>query len=346
MMRPLNRRFLSHKGYGIYLLTMVLSIIIFYIFNALSDADMVHLLSASGGDYMIYVDLMALLMRSLSVVVMIIFMVLIVYGGAFMFKRRSKEIALLLLNGIAYGALLKQLIKDVTTITVIALVIGLTVGITISQLINILVVAGFGVDVNLLGFTISWSALCYTLVLTIGMMVLSLIIQYRMIKRVELISLLQHHSKILHSHLSLGSSIVMMVVSTMVLWIAYYLIFDIRFLSHDISILLIPIALGIVSTYGLFKSAPIVILAVLKWIPSFRYGIHFYPLKSILVNITRQGAMYALVCITLFLSLSCFGVAMGLRSSYMDTLNTEMAFDMTIKRYQNDQYTCNLWMKC
>ena len=304
MMRPLNRRFLSHKGYGIYLLTMVLSIIIFYIFNALSDADMIHLLSASGGDYMIYVDLMALLMRSLSVVVMIIFMVLIVYGGAFMFKRRSKEFALLLLNGIAYGALLKQLIKEVTTITVIALVIGLTVGITISQLINILVVAGFGVDVNLLGFTISWSSLCYTLVLTIGMMGLSLIIQYRMIKRVELISLLQHHSKILHSHLSLGSSIVMMVVSTMVLWVAYYLIFDIRFLSHDISILLIPIALGIVSTYGLFKSAPIVILAVLKRIPSFRYGIHFYPLKSILVNISRQGAMYALVCITLFLSLS------------------------------------------
>lgn len=338
MIKPLTRRFVSNKGYGIYLFTMVLSIIIFYIFNALSDATMLDLLSTSSGDYVIYVELMALLMHALSVVVMIIFVVLIVYGGAFMFKRRSKEFALLLLNGIAYKALLKQLIQEVGVMTIIALSIGLTIGIGLSQLINILVVAGFGVDVNLLGFTISWSALGYTVVLTITMMVISLFIQYRMIKKVRLVSLLQYRLRVVHTHLSFGFSLVITVVSTILLVVAYRLIFDIRFLSHDISILLIPICLGIISTYGLFKAVPIVIVTLLKHIPSVHYGIHFYPLKSILVNISAQAAMYALVCITLFLSLSFFGVAMGLRSSYIDTLDQAMPFDMTIKRYGDDQY--------
>ena len=63
MMRYFKRHLKVQPGYGIYLLTMVLSIIIFYVFNALRDSTMIDLLSGYSGDYVIYVELMDQLMH-------------------------------------------------------------------------------------------------------------------------------------------------------------------------------------------------------------------------------------------------------------------------------------------
>ena len=336
MMRYLKRHLKVQPGYGIYLLTMVLSIIIFYVFNALRDSTMIDLLSGYSGNYVIYVELMDQLMQAISIIVVLIFVLLITYGGSIMFKRRSKEFALRLLNGQNQGHLLMMITKEQLVVDALALLIGLGIGILMSQMINVMVFYLFGENINILGFTISISALKDTLVLSMIMMVLSLVIEGIMIYRCQLDTLLHHETKSLRHRIPIGFAIIIAIISMSGLTIAYRLIFDLRFLSNDISVLLIPIGLGILSTYGLFKSIPLLVLSWSRHIQWFNQGIRFYTIKSAMVNLSHHAGIYAVVCLTLFLSLCAFGVAMGINSTYGDALDHAMQSDVMIKRYMDE----------
>lgn len=336
MMRYVKRYFKVQPGYGIYLLTLVLSIVIFYVFNALNDGTMIDLLMQYQGDYAIYVQLLDQLMQGISIVVLLIFVLLIGYGGSIIFKRRASEFALRMLNGQSYPSLVAMLVKEHLLIDSIALVLGLTIGILFSQLINMLIIHLFNGNINLLGFTVSIHALKSTLVLTLCMMVLSLLIQCIMIHGLNLNTLLHHAVKSMRSRLPLPLALIIAILSISGLTMAYSLIFDLHFLSNDINVLLIPISLGIITTYGLFKSIPLLVLWLSNHIVSLNHGIRFYMIKSAMMNLSHHAGIYSLVCLTLFLSLCAFGVATGINTTYGESLDHAMKTDVMIKRYSDE----------
>ena len=62
----------SKKDYGVYLFTLILSIIVFYIFNAISDKSMMNILITSQ-KFAPYLDIFTLFLNIFSLFVMVVF---------------------------------------------------------------------------------------------------------------------------------------------------------------------------------------------------------------------------------------------------------------------------------
>lgn len=306
----------SVKDYSIYFFTLVIGVIIFYIFNALDSQT--AMLNVSQSTKAILV-LMNTFLSGVSVFVAVVLGALIIYASNFLIKRRKKEFGVYLTLGMSKRRMSTILLAETFLIGTISLAIGLLLGIVLSQFMSVAVANMFEADMSSFAFVFSAKAAVKTIIFFGIMYVVVMIFNTVSVGRCKLIDLLYGEKK--SEQLKVRNPILCLVifaVSVVILGRAYYLVtsgfnVDQIFTPKD---LIKVIVMGAVSTFFIFWSVSGSILTVATKMK----GVYFKKLNSFTLRQFSSKAntmvmSMTVICLMLFLTIVLLGSAISLTRS-------------------------------
>ncbi len=324
----------SMKDYAIYFFTLILGVAIFYVFNAIDSQTV--MLKASGRTYEI-IKLMTSILSAISVFVSFILGFLIIYASRFLIKRRNKEFAIYLTLGMSKRKISLILFFETLLIGLISLIIGLGLGVVLSQLMSILVANMFEADMTKFQFVFSQSACLKTLIYFGIMYLIVIIFNTIIINKYKLIDLLSSSKK--SEKVKLKNPyvcIVIFIISVIVLGLAYYLVTDGFEKLTTADQILIPIIMGIVSTFTLFWSMSGLILKLVMSLKNIYYkGLNSFIVRQISSKINTMVFSMTIICLMLFVTICVLSSSLSLKNSMTKNLKELVPMDIEFTKPVN-----------
>lgn len=324
----------SMKDYTIYFFTLILGVAIFYVFNAIDSQTV--MLKVSGRTYEI-IKLMTSILSAISVFVSFILGFLIIYASRFLIKRRNKEFAIYLTLGMSKRKISLILFFETLLIGLISLIIGLSLGVVLSQLMSILVANMFEADMTKFQFVFSQSACLKTLIYFGIMYLIIIIFNTIIINKYKLIDLLSSSKK--SEKVKLKNPyvcIVIFIISVIVLGLAYYLVTDGFEKLTTADQILIPIIMGIVSTFTLFWSMSGLILKLVMSLKNIYYkGLNSFIVRQISSKINTMVFSMTIICLMLFVTICVLSSSLSLKNSMTKNLKELVPMDIEFTKSVN-----------
>lgn len=324
----------SMKDYAIYFFTLILGVAIFYVFNAIDSQTV--MLKVSGRTYEI-IKLMTSILSVISVFVSFILGFLIIYASRFLIKRRNKEFAIYLTLGMSKRKISLILFFETLLIGLISLIIGLGLGVVLSQLMSILVTNMFEADMTKFQFVFSQSACLKTLIYFGIMYLIVIIFNTIIINKYKLIDLLSSSKK--SEKVKLKNPyvcIVIFIISVIVLGLAYYLVTDGFEKLTTADQILIPIIMGIVSTFTLFWSMSGLILKLVMSLKNIYYkGLNSFIVRQISSKINTMVFSMTIICLMLFVTICVLSSSLSLKNSMTKNLKELVPMDIEFTKPLN-----------
>lgn len=326
----------SIKDYAIYFFTLVLGVAIFYVFNAIDSQTVMLNVSSSTSEI---IRLMTTILGGVSVFVSFILGFLIIYASRFLIKRRNKEFGIYLTLGMSKRKISLILFFETLIIGVISLGVGLALGIVLSQLMSILVANMFEVDLTKFQFTFSSSAALKTLLYFSIMYLIVMIFNTIIVNKCKLIDLLHGNKK--SEKVKLKNPIictVVFIIAVIALSYAYYLVtdgFGTSPLMNTIRGILIPIALGCISTFLIFWSLSGLILKIVMHLKKYYYkGLNSFTVRQISSKINTTVFSMTIICLMLFFTICIFSSALSIKNSLSGNLKDLAPVDIQFSKLQ------------
>lgn len=326
----------SIKDYAIYFFTLVLGVAIFYVFNAIDSQTV--MLNVSSSKYEA-IELMTTILGGVSVFVSFILGFLIIYASRFLIKRRNKEFGIYLTLGMSKRKISLILFFETLIIGVISLGVGLALGTVLSQLMSILVANMFEADLTKFQFTFSSSAALKTLLYFSIMYLIVMIFNTIIVNKCKLIDLLHGNKK--SEKVKLKNPIIctiVFIIAVIALSYAYYLVtdgFGTSPLMNTISGILIPIALGCISTFLIFWSLSGLILKIVMHLKKYYYkGLNSFTVRQISSKINTTVFSMTIICLMLFFTICIFSSALSIKNSLSGNLKDLAPVDIQFSKLQ------------
>ena len=326
----------SIKDYAIYFFTLVLGVAIFYVFNAIDSQTVMLNVSSSTSEI---IRLMTTILGGVSVFVSFILGFLIIYASRFLIKRRNKEFGIYLTLGMSKRKISLILFFETLIIGVISLGVGLALGIVLSQLMSILVANMFEADLTKFQFTFSSSAALKALLYFSIMYLIVMIFNTIIVNKCKLIDLLHGNKK--SEKVKLKNPIIctiVFIIAVIALSYAYYLVtdgFGTSPLMNAISGILIPIALGCISTFLIFWSLSGLILKIVMHLKKYYYkGLNSFTVRQISSKINTTVFSMTIICLMLFFTICIFSSALSIKNSLSGNLKDLAPVDIQFSKLQ------------
>lgn len=326
----------SIKDYAIYFFTLVLGVAIFYVFNAIDSQTVMLNVSSSTSEI---IRLMTTILGGVSVFVSFILGFLIIYASRFLIKRRNKEFGIYLTLGMSKRKISLILFFETLIIGAISLGVGLALGIVLSQLMSILVANMFEADLTKFQFTFSSSAALKTLLYFSIMYLIVMIFNTIIVNKCKLIDLLHGNKK--SEKVKLKNPIIctiVFIIAVIALSYAYYLVtdgFGTSPLMNTISGILIPIALGCISTFLIFWSLSGLILKIVMHLKKYYYkGLNSFTVRQISSKINTTVFSMTIICLMLFFTICIFSSALSIKNSLSGNLKDLAPVDIQFSKLQ------------
>lgn len=324
----------SMKDYAIYFFTLILGVAIFYVFNAIDSQTVMF--KVSGRTYEI-IKLMTSILSAISVFVSFILGFLIIYASRFLIKRRNKEFAIYLTLGMSKRKISLILFFETLLIGLISLIIGLGLGVFLSQLMSVSVANMFEADMTKFQFVFSQSACLKTLIYFGIMYLIVIIFNTIIINKYKLIDLLSSSKK--SEKVKLKNPyvcIVIFIISVIVLGLAYYLVTDGFEKLTTADQILIPIIMGIVSTFTLFWSMSGLILKLVMSLKNIYYkGLNSFIVRQISSKINTMVFSMTIICLMLFVTICVLSSSLSLKNSMTKNLKELVPMDIEFTKPVN-----------
>ena len=142
------------KDYGIYFLTLLISVATFYSFNSIESQPVIK---AAAQDEDSLMGSLLPLIGLASVVVAIVLAFLIIYANQFLLKRRKRELGIYMILGMSERKMSGIFIGETVLIGIMALVFGIGLGTLVSQGLSVFAIKMFNYDMS--GYEFSFSVL-------------------------------------------------------------------------------------------------------------------------------------------------------------------------------------------
>ena len=326
----------SIKDYAIYFFTLVLGVAIFYVFNAIDSQTV--MLNVTSTQYEV-IKLMTTILGGVSVFVSFVLGFLIIYASRFLIKRRNKEFGIYLTLGMPKRKISLILFFETLIIGIISLGVGLALGIILSQLMSVLVANMFEADLTNFKFTFSSSSALKTLLYFSIMYLVVMIFNTIIINKCKLIDLLHGNKK--SEKVKLKNPIlciIVFIISSVALSYAYYLVtegFTKSPLMTTIEGILIPIALGCISTFFIFWSLSGLILKIVMHLKKYYYkGLNSFTIRQISSKINTAVFSMTVICLMLFCTICIFSSALSIKNSLSNNLKKLAPVDIQFDKLQ------------
>ena len=324
----------SIKDYTIYFLTLILSVAIFYMFNSLDSQEAMLVVNSSTRQI---VKLMVGMINYVSVFVAVILGFLIVYANNFLIKRRKREFGLYMTLGMGKRQISGILLGETFLIGLISLVVGLVIGVFGSQLMSILVAKLFQADMSEYQFVFSeaacWKTCAYFGVMYAASMVLNIVI----ISRYKLIDLISAEKK--NEKVRMKNPVICVLVflaAAVTLGTAYYMVTGGLTQLDLMNQLVIPILMGIVSTFLIFWSVSGLALKVVQMRKElYLKDSNIFVLRQIHNRINTTVVSMTIICLLLFMTITVLSTALSLNRVLTQDLEEMTPVDLNLYKTAN-----------
>lgn len=320
----------SIKDYAIYFFTLILGVVIFYIFNAIgTQSSMMQLNNSTKEVAKLMVDILS----GVSVFIAGILGFLIIYASRFLIKRRNKEFAIYLTLGMSKRKISLLLFFETLFIGILSLAFGLVIGVMLSQLMSVLVAKLFEADMSKFQFVFSSEA-CLKTMLYFGI-IYCLVILFNafMINKLKIIDLVQSSRK--SEKVRLKNPIVCTLVfllSATALGFAYYQV-TVNYLKmfSSVSIFWQSIIIGVVSTFFIFWSLSGLIVRIVTTSKKFYFrGLNSFTFRQISSKVNTTVASMTVICLMLFLTICTLSSCLSIREATKKQLAYSTPVDVVI----------------
>ena len=324
----------SIKDYTIYFLTLILGVAIFYMFNSLDSQEAMLVVNSSTRQI---VKLMVGMINYVSVFVAVILGFLIVYANNFLIKRRKREFGLYMTLGMGKRQISGILLGETFLIGLISLVVGLVIGVFGSQLMSILVAKLFQADMSEYQFVFSeaacWKTCAYFGVMYAASMVLNIVI----ISRYKLIDLISAEKK--NEKVRMKNPVICVLVflaAAVTLGTAYYMVTGGLTQLDLMNQLVIPILMGIVSTFLIFWSVSGLALKVVQMRKElYLKDPNIFVLRQIHNRINTTVVSMTIICLLLFMTITVLSTALSLNRVLTQDLEEMTPVDLNLYKTAN-----------
>jgi hypothetical protein len=325
----------SMKDYAIYFFTLVLGVVIFYVFNAIGTQTSMMELGSSTKDV---VKLLVNVLSGVSLIVAGILGYLIIYASRFLIKRRNKEFSIYLTLGMSKRKISLLLFLETLFIGLLSLVAGLSLGIILSQLMSVMVANLFEADMSKFQFVFSGEA-CLKTIAYFGIIYL-LVIAFNtvMINKLKIIDLIQASRK--SEKVRLKNPIICTVIfflAATILGVAYYQV-TVNYLKvlSEIALFWQVIGAGVIATFLLYWSLSGLIMKLIVTRKKLYYkDLNSFTFKQISSKINTTVASISIICLMLFITICTLSSCLSIRETSKKQLEYATPVDAVVS-YRNN----------
>lgn len=295
----------NRKTYLPYLLTSVLTVMMFYILDALTR-------NKSIGDG----TLQTVLVMATNVVA-IFSVIFLFYTNSFLIKRRKKEIGVYNILGMGKRHIARMLLVETAVTTVISIGGGLLGGIIFGKLMYLVLLKILHYDVNM-NFAVIPVSVQRTVILFLGIFLLTLIynlLQIRLANPIELLRGSRSGEKEPKTKIFLAAAGVILV------GIGYYIALATKSPMEALGSFFVAVVCVILGTYALFMAGSIALLKMLRKNKGFYYKTkHFTSVSGMIYRMKQNAVGLANICILSTMVLVMISTSVSLYMGMEDVL--------------------------
>ena len=311
------------KNYVPYMLTCIISIMIFYIMAAIvQNPDVTKLLGGT--------TLKGMLGFGCGVVG-IFSAIFLFYTNSFLIKQRKKELALYNILGMAKRHVGRVFFLETLITSVVSIVLGLLGGVILGKLAFLLVLKVMQVTLPM-KYTFSLSAALMTIFI-FGIIFFVVLLcnlgRIRLSNPIELLAGGRQGEK------EPKTKWVLVLIGAAAMGTGYYLALSIVSPLQALANFFVAVILVIAGTYLLFTAGSIALLKMLKKNKKFYYKTeHFTAVSGMLYRMKRNAAGLASICILSTMVLVTIATTVSMQVGVEGVVNKNMPNDIQVRSYE------------
>lgn len=320
----------NYKDYGIYFVTLVMAVSLFYAFNTLGSQEAFKSATSDATRNM-SIQLISI-MSILSKFIALVLAFLIIYANNFLLKRRKKELGIYMILGMDSRKISMIFVLEVIMIGIISFVFGILLGFVLSQGISLVALKMFLFDLTTFKFTFSWLAFTDTLLAFGIIFIIVMLFNIRTINKVALIDLINASRKN-ESNKSKAFSIVMIIFTTSIAMLvgAAYLVYQKNGLLPNSKWFKFVALFGILGTTGFIYALYTVLLKGLQKQKAWYFkSINAFTLRQISSKINTNYITITIVSLLLTVTLLITSLGMGIALTINETASQASPFDVSV----------------
>lgn len=285
------------RDYLIYFMTLVISISVFYAFNAALQSGALESINA---DFRQLTKTISSTLTLLSRMISILIGFLILYVNRFLLKRRNKELGMYMLLGMKKQKISMIFIGETFMVGLLSLVTGILAGTFLAQLLAIACLRVFGGQVS--DFTLSFSVdalkntlLCFGIIYFLAM-TLNLVT----VSKVKLIDLLTAERRNEELKKSGNAAIVISFAAGILCLVLSALMLKTKDVFPDRNRMVCGVVLIVAATVLIFYSAAVIFLLLVRKNRKFYFkGINCFIVRQVGSRIKGNFLSMSVVCLLL-----------------------------------------------
>lgn len=312
----------NRKTYVPYILTAILTVMMFYIIQALAKNNSI-------GDG----SLSSVLSMSISVVT-VFAVIFLFYTNSFLIKRRKKEIGLYNILGMGKRHIARMLFVETVTVSAVSIGGGLVCGLVFSKFMWLLLMKILHYEIRM-DFEISGISIVYTLIIFGIIFAMTLIYNLIQIRLSNPIELLRGGSQ---GEREPKTKWILAVFGIVSIGAGYYMALTTEAPLDAIGAFFTAVVFVILGTYALFVAGSVALLKLLKKNKKFYYqSKHFTSVSGMIYRMKQNAVGLANICILSTMVLVMISSTVSLYMGMEDILKTRFPRDVQITNYHPDQ---------
>ncbi len=319
----------SVKDYGVYFVTLVFGVAVFYAFNSVSSQSILFDLEDTASASVF--SLTGQFLGMFSVLIACVLGFLVLYANGFLIRRRKQEFGTYLMLGMNPRSVSAIVLMETAVVGLVSLVVGLALGFALSQGMSFVTAGLFNIEMTQYRFIFSFDAFLLTLVCFALIFAVTALFNTVSIRRYKLIDLLSARSKnarfrVRNPWISLAGFVA---AAGLIAW-AYATLVENGLLEFDDGFWKAT-ALMVVGTFLLFWSLAGFAIAVIERTRGVYFkGLMMFTMRQIASKVNTAFVSLSVVCVMLFFSLTVFSTGMGLARAFSGNIEDGTVYDATL----------------
>lgn len=312
----------NRKTYVPYILTAALTVMMYYIIDALTRND-----SVGRGSLWEILSMSTVVIRVFSVI-------LLFYTNSFLMKRRKKEVGMYNILGMGKAHIAKMFLVEMLITAFVSIGAGIAGGILFGKVMWLLLLKILHYDVNM-DFAVSGTAAVYTLVLFAAIFALTLAYNLWQIKLANPVELLRGGSE---GEREPKTKRVLAIAGIALVGYGYFVALTTEAPLKAVQLFFVAVVCVVLGTYALFVAASIALLKILKKRKNFYYQSRYFTAVSGMIYRMKQNAVgLANICILSTMVLVMISTTICMYMGMDDILTTRYPREFEVTSFYPDK---------
>lgn len=305
----------NRKTYVPYIFTGVLTVMMFYIIDALSRGKGITQ------------DTLKICLQYATGVIVVFAVIFLFYTNSFLIKRRKKEIGVYNILGMGKRHIARMMAVETILTAGISILGGLVFGIIFGKLMYLLLLKILHNSVDM-QFSVNGTAIVQTVILFAGIFLLTYLYNILQIQLVNPVELLHGGNQ---GEKEPKSRWLLVIVGVAALGNGYWIALTTEAPLEALLKFFVAVVCVIIGTYALFIAGSIVVLKILRKNKAYYYNPkHFTRVSGMIYRMKQNGAGLANICVLSTMVLVMVSTTVSLYAGMEDILDSRFPRDVSI----------------